>query len=336
MRAANSTLQYVHFPYTAYLHELNVSGSRLKSLPNISYSNLEVLDVSHSDIETISLSGTNFSSIDVLKADSCASLKSFTLSANAVQWPSVSKLDLSGCTSLETLNINNSNNGDDTVLDTLDLSGCTSLKEVRLQGYMPLQSTGLILDGAAVNRLYMDRIGVPQTLQFSNSTAIDSLYIGTSSGGWEELLNLYVDGSDMKALYISNMGGLANVLASDCQQLETIDIQLCSNISNLDIDNTLGIKFFRLRNNNATNMASRFSISQLTSLEELYLSNIDHITRMDMRNMPMLRVLNVQRNNLSTKALTSINCTGLTNLRELSYNNSPDSLYLDGCTSRTN
>lgn len=333
LRAANSTLQYVHFPYTAYLHELNVSGSRLKSLPNISYSNLEVLDVSHSDIETISLSGTNFSSIDVLKADSCASLKSFTLSANAVQWPSVSKLDLSGCTSLETLNINNSNNGDDTVLDTLDLSGCTSLKEVRLQGYMPLQSTGLILDGAAVNRLYMDRIGVPQTLQFSNSTAIDSLYIGTSSGGWEELLNLYVDGSDMKALYISNMGGLANVLASDCQQLETIDIQLCSNISNLDIDNTLGIKFFRLRNNNATNMASRFSISQLTSLEELYLSNIDHITRMDMRNMPMLRVLNVQRNNLSTKAMTSINCTGLTNLRELSYNNSPDSLYLDGCTS---
>lgn len=333
LRAANSTLQYVHFPYTAYLHELNVSGSRLKSLPNISYSNLEVLDVSHSDIETISLSGTNFSSIDVLKADSCASLKSFTLSANAVQWPSVSKLDLSGCTSLETLNINNSNNGDDTVLDTLDLSGCTSLKEVRLQGYMPLQSTGLILDGAAVNRLYMDRIGVPQALQFSNSTAIDSLYIGTSSGGWEELLNLYVDGSDMKALYISNMGGLANVLASDCQQLETIDIQLCSNISNLDIDNTFGIKFFRLRNNNATNMASRFSISQLTSLEELYLSNIDHITRMDMRNMPMLRVLNVQRNNLSTKALTSINCTGLTNLRELSYNNSPDSLYLDGCTS---
>lgn len=333
LRAANSTLQYVHFPYTAYLHELNVSGSRLKSLPNISYLNLEVLDVSHSDIETISLSGTNFSSIDVLKADSCASLKSFTLSANAVQWPSVSKLDLSGCTSLETLNINNSNNGDDTVLDTLDLSGCTSLKEVRLQGYMPLQSTGLILDGAAVNRLYMDRIGVPQTLQFSNSTAIDSLYIGTSSGGWEELLNLYVDGSDMKALYISNMGGLANVLASDCQQLETIDIQLCSNISNLDIDNTLGIKFFRLRNNNATNMASRFSISQLTSLEELYLSNIDHITRMDMRNMPMLRVLNVRRNNLSTKALTSINCTGLTNLRELSYNYSPDSLYLDGCTS---
>ena len=41
----------------------------------------------------------------------------------------------------------------------------------------------------------------------------------------------------------------------------------------------------------------------------------------------------MQRNRLSTTALISINCTGLIRLLELRYNSSPDSLYLDGCTS---
>lgn len=333
LNADNSTLSHING--STSLIEFRAANTNLKSLPaNMSYSELRVLDVSGSKIEQIiwkDISGLK--NLDTVKVNNCTSLKTFYLYRwRSDGWPAYNLLDLSECTSLDSLYIYN--NGSENTLDTLNLTGCSSLRSVRLNGPMTLKNEGIILDGASINRMYIDNLGAP-ALAFSNSTVIDSLYIGTSSG-WEDLLSLYVDGTGIKSLAVRNMSGLSNILANDCAELETLDIENCNNISNLEIDNSTGIKFFRLWNNNATNMASRFSISTLTSLEELHLSNIEHFTRLDLRNMQMLKVLNVQRDRLSVKAMTAINCTGLTNLKDLSYNISPDSLYVDGCTSLHN
>ena len=326
--ADNSTLSHITFLKDPDFAVFRAANTNLKVLPAFSLSRMNTLDISGTKIETLSWKNVNLSEIDTFKVNNCTSLKTFHMYNSKV---SDNVIDLSGCTSLDSLYIYNAYSG--YVLDTLNLSGCTSLRSARIyfNGALKDAENGLILDGARINNLYLDYLSA-SVLSFSNTSVIDSLYIGTIRD-WDNLLNLYMNGTEIKSVTIKDMSGLANILASDCPQLETIDIQSCNNISYLDIDNTFGIKFFRLWNDNATNMASRFSLAPLTSLEELHLSNIEHFTRMDMRNMPMLRVLNVQRNNLSTKALTSINCTGLTNLRELSYNNSPDSLYLDGCTS---
>lgn len=333
LNADNSTLSHING--STSLIEFRAANTNLKSLPaNMSYSELRVLDVSGSKIEQIiwkDISGLK--NLDTVKVNNCTSLKTFYLyNWGSNGWPAYNLLDLSECTSLDSLYI--FNYGSENTLDTLNLTGCSSLRSVRLEGPMTLKNEGLILDGASINRMYIDNLGAP-ALAFSNSTVIDSLYIGTSSG-WEDLLSLYVDGTGIKSLTVRDMSGLSNILANDCSELETLDIENCYNISTLEIDNSTGIKFFRLWNDKTTNMASRFSISTLTSLEELHLSNIEHFTRLDLRNMQMLEVLNVQRDKLSVKAMTAINCTGLTNLRDLSYNISPDSLYVDGCTSLHN
>ena len=333
LNADNSTLSHING--STSLIEFRAANTNLKSLPaNMSYSELRVLDVSGSRIEQIiwkDISGLK--NLDTVKVNNCTSLKTFYLyNWGSNGWPAYNLLDLSECTSLDSLYI--FNYGSENTLDTLNLTGCSSLRSVRLEGPMTLKNEGLILDGASINRMYIDNLGAP-ALAFSNSTVIDSLYIGTSSG-WEDLLSLYVDGTGIKSLTVRDMSGLSNILANDCSELETLDIENCYNISTLEIDNSTGIKFFRLWNDKTTNMASRFSISTLTSLEELHLSNIEHFTRLDLRNMQMLEVLNVQRDRLEVKAMTAINCTGLTNLRDLSYNISPDSLYVDGCTSLHN
>ena len=335
LNADNSTLSHISgITYTSLI-EFRAANTNLKSLPgNMSYDELKILDVSGSKIEEIKWDNkSSLSSLETLKVNNCTSLKTFRLRGNS-SWISDNVIDLSGCTSLDSLILYNSYSNEAIIMDTLDLSGCTSLRYVNLQGPLTLKNEGLILDGASINRMYIDNLGAP-ALAFSNSTAIDSLYIGTSSG-WEDLLSLYVDGTGIKSLTVRDMSGLSNILANDCAELETLDIENCYNISNIEIDNSTGIKFFRLWNNETTKMASRFSISTLTSLEELHLSNIEHFTRLDLRNMQMLEVLNVQRDRLEVKAMTAINCTGLTNLRDLSYNISPDSLYVDGCTSLHN
>ena len=331
LNADNSTLSYISVLEEPFLRELRVANTNIKTLPDISFQYLKTLDVSGSKIENLDLleGKLYLSEIDTLRVNNCSSLKTFRLNQS---WPSDNVIDLSGCTSLDSVYLSS---GVERTLDTLNLSGCSSLSYVMVQvpGALENAEEGLILDGSKIKSLYLNSLKCP-VLTFSNSSTVDSLFIGTSYA-WDELINLYVNGTEIKAITIRNMDGIANVLANDCPQLAVIDIMGCANISNINIDNSTGIKFFRLWNTYETKMASKFSISQLTSLEELHLSNIEHITRLDMRNMPALQVLDVQRNRLSTTALTSINCTGLTRLRELRYNSSPDSLYLDNCSSLT-
>ena len=222
---------------------------------------------------------------------------------------SLTSLDVSGCTGLQSLDCNT------TGITSLDVSGFTGLQTLRCYNNSSLASlnvsgcTGLqtlICYNTSITSLDVSGCTSLQILK-CNSTSLTSLNVSGCTG----LQTLHCNNTSITSLDVSGFTGLQEL---DCYN---------TRITSLDVSGCTGLQKLNCSNTNLTSL----DVSGCTGLQELYCSDTS-ITSLDVSGFTGLQTLDC-----SDTSITSLDVSGCTGLQILDCSNtSITSLDVSGFT----
>ena len=299
--SANTKLTYLNLGRNK-LTSINVSENKL----------LQQLYLQNNSFST-SITVTDHNYLRTLWVNNNPNLKGFYCWRNAL-----TNVDVTGCTSLESLKCYNNAN-----LTTITgLAGCTALT-------------------------YLDC----EDCSFSNLSVVNSLpNLEKLLARNNKLTTLDVHGKDkLISLYVSGNNQLTTLACNDCSKLTTLQVSYCTALTSLDCFNDRQLEYITgLSNCTALQWISCYScnISSLSDLNNLpNLTNVicsnNKLTSLTLNNKSRLRQLWVDDNsqlthlNCTNNQLNNFNVTGCTQLLSLDcQGNSPltEIIGLNNCT----
>jgi len=239
-------------------------------------------------------------------------------------------LDVSGCTSLQTLYCNSN------ALSTLDVSGLTSLQNLRCS-YNKL-STLDVSGLTSLVELYCFNSTLT-SLDVSGLTNLTHLWCNNSTltsldaSGCTSLVDLYCDDNELTSLNVSGCTSLVDLrcysnalTALDVSGLTSLVNLTCFNnaLTSLDVSGLTSLVRLRCENNSLTSL----NVSGATGLQDLW-CNANQLSTLDVSGLTSLETLNCYYN-----ALTMLDVSGLSSLRNLCCNNNVlTALNVSGLTS---
>lgn len=287
--------------------------------------------------------------ITLLDVRNCTSLGELILD-DGQDLSGIEKFNVTGCSAMKTFRLYNVFSSNYCFgLDSLDLSGCTSLDslEVYDNGYSNSTLSRIILDQDANLRSAGIRL-LPKLSEISmNGTSIQNLYIkscntlvlmnltGTEIQNADirdcsNLAQVILSGTPARQLTLYNLNNLSRVYADECQSLNTINIESCSNLYDIDLTNSPALVSMRIWNHNSTQISSIDDIRTCPALENLQLSWLNNIEQIDLRQNTSLKTLELA----NMTGLKLLNCSGLAGLTEyICEDYAPETLILDNCVS---
>lgn len=263
--------------------ELDISRKNISTIPEIQYfTSLTTLDCSNNQLTSLDMSGCT--SLQTLNCDHCNSMGS---------------LNVSGCTSLTTLNCNQCNS-----MTFLNVSGCTSLMTLNCKNC--LSPLSLNASGCTSLAKFDYRIYKEDDTRFT--------YLNMSG-----CTNLR---------YLDCRGGhlLTYLNVSGCTNLEELNCKYNDNLTFLDASKCVSLKILEC----GSLKLSSLNVSECTKLWKLDCSN-NQLTSLNVSECTKLGNLDCRSNQL-----TSLNVDGCTNLDILDCgNNQLTSLDVRRCTNLT-
>ena len=261
--------------------ELDISRKNISTIPEIQYfTSLTTLDCSNNQLTSLDMSGRT--SLQTLNCNHCNSM---------------TFLNVSGCTNLTTLDCSNN------FLRSLDVSGCTSLQT--LDGNWNIWTSLDVSECTSLQTLNCDHCNSIGSLNVSGCTSLMTL-------------NCYKNKSPLSL----NASGCTSLTKIDYGRYEKDDTQLTYlNMSECTSLQTL---------NCSSNQLTYLNISGCTRLIILDCHGNNYLTFLDASKCVSLTTLNCGE----TNQLSSLNMSGCTSLRILNYsNNQLTSLDVSECAS---
>lgn len=211
---------------------------------------------------------------------------------------SLNKVNVSGCTNLQTLNVANS------AIDTLELSACNSLQELHCD------STSIsTLDLAALSNLQIVTCSYMQYLA------------GFDVSGLANLQTLIYNNNYNTTVTSLDLSACSNLQTLSCfnGSLTTLNLTACNSLQSIHCENNLitSLNLTPLLNlvyvNCAYNQIPNLDVSNHTNLQELYCNNNPLLTALNIQGCSSLQTLNCANNVL----LASLDASNLANLQTL-------------------
>ena len=261
--------------------ELDISRKNISTIPEIQYfTSLTTLDCSNNQLTSLDMSGRT--SLQTLNCNHCNSM---------------TFLNVSGCTNLTTLDCSNN------FLRSLDVSGCTNLQT--LDGNWNIWTSLDVSECTSLQTLNCDHCNSIGSLNVSGCTSLMTL-------------NCYKNKSPLSL----NASGCTSLTKIDYGRYEKDDTQLTYlNMSECTSLQTL---------NCSSNQLTYLNISGCTRLIILDCHGNNYLTFLDASKCVSLTTLNCGE----TNQLSSLNMSGCTSLRILNYsNNQLTSLDVSECAS---
>ncbi|MCM1532511.1 MAG: hypothetical protein NC114_09610 [Ruminococcus flavefaciens] len=252
--------------YSNDLTSLDVSGCiALKTLAGYwtsgssdhYYLTVDTLKIHGVSMETLSIGA--YSTIGLLDAQGCTSLRSISGHRYSESPKSIGRINLHDCSNLESLDCAGSS-GSKGSLKALDIRGCTALTELNCQ-YNELDSLN-VSDCAALTELNCAYNNLTY-LHLSKHTALTSFDCHSNS-----LTNLDVSNCSALTSLDCSSNNLPNLDVSNCSALTSLSCS-SNNLPNLDVSNCSALTSLSCYSNNLTNLDVS-NCSALTSLNCRY------------------------------------------------------------------
>lgn len=318
--ADSKSLESVFIYGNEELREIDLRNTpSLKSLEGQGSSSLlEKVDISGSSIETVYFNDKPL--LASFKAAGCTALKSFALS------------------------------GDMSALAELDLSGTSSLRYVSLMNFKSQFDLGNVFTGkTSLDSLYVSAYSQTSTsisgLNLDNCTNLRSLTIN-SLGSLE---NLSLNGAQLCSLSVSDCDKLATLelgmtkvekveirgcsmlvnITPDLNTVKDIDISSCINLQGLDLRNSSSVENVRIYNTSLPQISTEVPLlGNNSALRTISLTRVAK-SSLDLTSVPALEELRIE----ACTKITSVDCSGLSNLKYYSNDGAPASQLFGGCSS---
>jgi len=317
---AFSTLTMSNLPL---LREFYLADNALTALDATGCPNVEYFNAVNNQLTSINVSGltklTTFliednTTLTSVNAAGCTLLNLPQSAFNTTN--SLTTADFSNCSSLEYIQLH------DNLLTTLNLSGCSALKEINVQNNA---LNSLSLTGCAAlynlncinNQLTaLDLSTSPNLVQLqASANSISNLNLT----GTNNLKNAFLANNQIPSL---NLSGNTNLEVLDLSENPTANLNLsgCTSLNNVALTNTNLVD------------ADFSNCSALTIISNLSTS----LNSVNVQGCTALQTLSLNGKPLEKAPLTTLNLSGLTNLKNLdcSYTNL-SALNLSGCSGLT-
>ncbi len=315
--------------YSNYLTSLDLSNNpNLKSLScggdGYRYDNegnliaFSSLDISNCiSLENLNISNSLLTSLDLSNLPNLKYLYYSGLGKNA---PGLEELDLSGCTSLESVVVNSC-----PLLTSLDLSNLTSLKQLRCGNNYQVDYSGNVF---GLEELKIDNCTSLEYVSVGGCPLITSLDLSNLTS----LKQLSCSSNFQMDYNSGNVFGLEELKIDNCTSLEYVSVGRCPLITSLDFSNLSSLKYLSCQYNRNEHNGDVFGLKDLKmdncpALETLY-CNGNLITVLDVTDMPVLKDLNFSNNpELTTfkignnAVLESLDCSGNPHLATMDFGN---------------
>lgn len=299
---------------------INLNENQLTSLTVEDCTSLLKITCDDNPAETISLAG-------------CRSLKDFYFSQYSGNTKTLTGLNVSGCSNLESLLMGNN------MLRNLDISGCANLRILLIENNM---LTNLdVSDCPNIEMLIIDR-NMLETLDLTGLAKLNQFVIGNNPlhtvrlSGCNSLESFGFEGGKLEVLEISDCSNLKELLIRN-NKLTTLNIVGCNLLTTIYVpDNqleTLDLSgLISLENVFCYgNPLQRISLSGCKNLKEFFFYQDDGIKTLkavDLSGCISLEGLDIQDN-----LLTTLDVSGFSRLEKISVeNNRLANLSLSGCT----
>ena len=259
--------------------ELDISRKNISTIPEIQYfTSLTTLDCSNNQLTSLDMSGCT--SLQTLNCDHCNSMGS---------------LNVSGCTSLTTLNCNQCNS-----MTFLNVSGCTSLMTLNCKNCLSplsLNASGCTSLAKFDYRIYKEDDTRFTYLNMSGCTNLRYLdcrgghlltYLNVSGCTNLEELNCkyndnltFLDASKCVSLKILECGSLklSSLNVSECTKLGNLDCR-SNQLTSLNVDGCTNLDILDCGNNQLTSL----DVRRCTNLTYLYCMDNPNLTTLYMRS----------------------------------------------------
>jgi len=315
--------------------------SKNPSLSNLSCRNnlITDLDISNTNISEI-LRQLRGNPLEHLKAANCKELTTLYLSGSFSGGFQLKTLDISGCTSLKTLNcsenqiselvhsntpsieiLNCSNNQ----LSQLDLTGFSLLKNLGCVGNNLTHLDLSVNDSLRVLRCDVNNIS---SLDLSNNKVLEDLSCSYNNIDSLDLSNnialrqLSCGNSNIRKIDISNTAVIRFndtnpyelIIANDCPSLRIVEIQNISQLKKIDLTGCAALEILRCSFNDRLN---ELTLAGCVNLQELYCDQ-GQLTTLDLSETTSLKRLFCSSNRLRNLDLSS-----LPKLKDVLVNNNP-------------
>lgn len=301
-----------------------------------------------------------YTSLDSLNLSNCKKLKKLFIQnentycrnayGNEVYVSGLRKLDVSGCTALDTLDVasRHYDGYDNGSLSSLNISGCTNLKYLDCR-YNPLDSLNasglpnlqeLYIPNCEYDETWYNGFGlkVLDVSGCSSLTALDcSGGIAITSGGFRHygnLSSLNIDSCpNLKTVLCYNNPPLHNLEIKGCPNLEVLNCGSNTSLYHLNASGLKNLKTLILPEGTLVDL----NVSGCTSLDSLNCSSSDRIG--NLKSLNVNGCTNLQYLGCRNNPLKSLHLTGLPNLKtiDLTRTYSCDSamhrLEIDSCES---
>ncbi|MCM1170046.1 MAG: chitobiase/beta-hexosaminidase C-terminal domain-containing protein [Bacteroides sp.] len=319
------------------LRKLNISGcSALDSLNVSSFYNV-YHGFDQGNLTTLNISGcTNLKYLDcrhnpleILDASGLENLQEIYIPNNHIyetynRQYALKQLNVSGCTSLTSLDVNGNSNGQ---LSSLIVNGCTNLQTLRCRNnplyhldvsgcpnieVLDCRNTSLVrLNASGLTKLTAQTLLLPlnnlSDLNISDCTGFDTINLSNFSPNGGLLQKLNVNGcTNLKYLSVGN-NPLSELSIIGLPNLKTLDIH---RDYNCPINDTM----------------NRLEISNCDSLQSIDCRNTN-LKLFSLKDCPYIQLIDCQENQLK-----NLNVTGCSSLTELDYrDNQLQDLNLNDC-----
>ncbi len=255
----------------------------------------------------------------------------------------ISKIDVSGCSSLETLwSYDNYAYDDDSrmyfSLNEINLKGCSALKYVKLADNAiktidfsdspELEELDVTLNSlTSINVSNCSKLRLASIRGNKFNSAVDFSHCS-------EMTYLNASEAELTGLNVSGCSKMVQLIAYRNTGIKTMDVTACTELTELNLYET-GITAIDVKNNTKltklnlgyTGGLTAIDVSACTKLVELNLQE-NLIGTLDVSACPELSILKAEDN-----ALTSVNLSGCKSLSKLYlYNNKLTSVDLSSCT----
>ena len=321
----NAALTSIDVSGLTNLEVLLAYNSGLTSIDVSGLTKLSTLEVHQcNNLTSITAKGcTTLSSIPYLYyGESFPNLKSITITNNTAMngfstgAPALESLDLTNCTGLETMDVNEKEQ-----LTSVTLTGCTSLRSLSANNNASLAALDVSGLGS-LESLYAYDNPALASLTLTGLTALNTLYVSgdpmlkaINVSELTELEYLYAYDSGLTSINVSGLTKLSTLEVYRCNDLTMITANGCSALSYISNLNSYeyfpSLKSLTITGNTAL---TSFSAGGPAQLESLDLTNCTSLTSVDASNMDLL---------------TSLTLTGCTALTTLSVNGNASLATLD-------
>lgn len=228
----NISVQRIYLQNCTALNNVNVSGCTSLSIFYITNSLLRAIDVSTLPLITLFINNNN--SLEQINAGSCQNL---------------SNLDISGCTSLQEIEITNNS-----LITIINWNGFFNLNNINL-----FNCTGLIsLDVSAcfnLNNLNINNCSSLTTLNTTN-TAISLINLSTNT----LLVTFTASSSHISQIDLQNNTSIKYIYAQNCDFLQFLILNACTSLEQIDVTGSTNLPAINIDN-------------QCTSLNNIKVSN---------------------------------------------------------------